>query len=282
MRRFLWIVIPVFFFISCNKDRSNSPATPQDETILNVSYGTDSLQKMDVYLPGVRSADTTKAIIMIHGGAWTSGDKTDFTSYVPSIKKRLPAYAVFNVNYRLATTTGNSFPAQENDINNAVNFIISKASAYKISSSKIILLGASSGAQMALLQAYKYSTPKIKAVVDLFGPTDMIALYNNYTGFTQYALGLIVGGTPASNPTAYSQSSPLNYVSAQSPPTIIFHGGMDDVVPVVQSTNLKNKLQSFNISTRMFLYPNEGHGWFGAPLEDSFDKIAAFLLTNVQ
>lgn len=282
MRKILFLVGSLFLLISCNKDNTSSPAKPQDETILNVSYGTDTSQKMDVYLPGVRSADTTKSIIMIHGGAWTSGDKADFTTYVPSLKKRLPGYAVFNINYRLATTTSNTFPTQENDVRSAVNFILSKASGYKINPSKLILLGASSGAQLALLQAYKNPDTKIRAVVDLFGPTDLVALYNSYSGVTQFALANIVGGTPASNLAAYSQASPLNYVSAQSPPTILFHGGKDDVVPLVQSTNLKNKLAGFNITYLMYVYPNEGHGWFGIPLEDTFDKIAAFLLTNVQ
>lgn len=282
MRKILFLVGSLFLLISCNKDNTSSPAKPQDETILNVSYGTDTSQKMDVYLPGVRSSDTTKSIIMIHGGAWTSGDKADFTTYVPSLKKRLPGYAVFNINYRLATTTSNTFPTQENDVRRAVNFVLSRASEYKINSTKLILLGASSGAQLALLQAYKNPDTKIRAVVDLFGPTDLVALYNSYSGVTQFALANIVGGTPASNLAAYSQASPLNYVSAQSPPTILFHGGKDDVVPLVQSTNLKNKLAGFNITYLMYVYPNEGHGWFGIPLEDTFDKIAAFLLTNVQ
>jgi hypothetical protein len=45
---------------------------------------------------------------------------------------------------------------------------------------------------------------------------------------------------------------------------------------------LKNKLQSFGVVNQMVVYPNEGHGWFGTSLLDSFDKIVAFLTANVQ
>ena len=151
------IVLIVFSLLlgSCKKEKL--PAVIPAQTIKNISYGSDALQKMDVYLPAGRSVLSTKVIILIHGGAWSSGDKTDFDAYVDTLKRRIPDYAIFNINYRLATGTSNFFPSQENDVKAAVEFIVNKSAEYYVSQ-KIVLLGASAGGHLALLQGYKYAS----------------------------------------------------------------------------------------------------------------------------
>jgi acetyl esterase/lipase len=123
MRNSLLLLFIIIFISSCKKD----DGTEQDMsvTMLNVSYGSNAQQKMDVYLPGNRSTTKTKVIIMIHGGGWNTGDKTDFNEYVDSLKKRDPSYAIFNINYRLAIAP-DLFPAQEQDVKAAIEFINSK------------------------------------------------------------------------------------------------------------------------------------------------------------
>jgi acetyl esterase/lipase len=282
MKKLLFIIVIVSCF-SCQKEQSADEKLSA-QNLTDVSYGNDAFQKMDVYLPAGRSTDTTKLIVMVHGGAWIEGDKSEFASFVPVLQQKFPGYAIANINYRLATQVANPFPAQENDMKAAVNFLIEKASTYHISQ-KIVLLGASAGAHMALLQAYKYSSPQIKAVVDFFGPVDMPALYNFYPAgsFAQSAFQTLMNGTPVSNPSMYTQSSPINYVTAQSPPTIIFHGTSDDVVPIAQSISLRDKLTSFSTKHQMISYPNVGHElWSTAIMNDVFNKIEVFVKGNVQ
>ena len=279
--RFTLVSILLFLlsFSSCKKD----DGTEQDMsvTMLNVSYGTNAQQKMDVYLPANRSTANTKVIIMIHGGGWNTGDKADFNEYVDSLKKREPSYAIFNINYRLANSP-DIFPAQELDVKAAVEFIYSKRSEHLISD-KFVLIGASAGAHLALLQGYKYSTPvKPKAIIDFFGPNDLVALYNNPPNpLVQPQLLAVTGGTPATNNTLYTQSSPINFVSSQSPPTMILHGGIDLVVSPSQSVALDTKLYISGVTHQYVFYPSEGHGWVGANLTDSFNKILAFLAAYV-
>src|SRR5687767_5970900 len=101
MRHFLLsLAILGTFLSSCKK--GDETAEDMSVTMLNVSYGVNAQQKMDVYLPGNRNTTATKVIIMIHGGGWNTGDKSDFNAYVDSLKKREPSYAIFNINYRLA------------------------------------------------------------------------------------------------------------------------------------------------------------------------------------
>ena len=281
MKRFSILFYFALVFTACQKEnKTTSNAGVPEQTLNNVSYGTDAANKMDIFLPAGREADTTKIIILVHGGAWLEGDKSDFASYVPILKQRLPGYAIANINYRLATAAGNFFPTQENDMKAAIDFLIQKRNEYRFSE-KIVLLGASAGAHMALLQAYKYATPKIKAVVSFFGPTDMAALYNSSSTNTKFGLQLLLGGTPATS-TMYQQSSPVNFVDAQDPATTIFHGELDAIVNIAQSTLLRDKLQTAGVINQLTVYPGLGHDvWPPATMNETFNKIEAFIKANV-
>jgi acetyl esterase/lipase len=283
MSRLLFIVL-LLTIVSCQKEarNDNNNNTEPAQAYYNVAYGSDAQQKMDIYLPAGRSSASTRTMILIHGGAWATGDKADFADYVDTIKKRLPDYAVFNINYRLASVGGNFFPTQENDVKAAFDFIAGKTNEYKISQ-KIILLGASAGGHLALLQGLKYLTPlKAKAIVDFFGPSDLAALHDHPADPALVpVLELLLGGNPATNPAMYQQSSPINFVNGQSPPTLILQGGTDPLVPVSQSTTLDAKLQTMGVPHQYIYYPTQGHGWFGDTLTHSFNAIQAFLAANV-
>jgi acetyl esterase/lipase len=280
-----FILILVLFYISCNKDDAANPVTIPAQTLMNVSYGSDSRQQMDVYLPAARNTDSTKVLIMIHGGGWTTGDKSDFKAFVDTMKARLPKYAVFNINYRLSANSLNVFPAQENDVKAAVEFIHSKASEYLISG-KYVLIGASAGGHLSMLQGYKYNSPvKVKAVVSFFGPSDLTDMYNNPAGgnpLLSLALANAVGKTPSQDPALYFNSSPLNFITAGSPPTILLHGGADPLVSSSQSVAVKNKLQNLGVINQYVYYPTGGHGdWDAGTYKNAFNTIQAFLAANV-
>jgi acetyl esterase/lipase len=281
----LLLAIPIIVgFSSCKKTEAADSEVKQQD-ILNVSYGAEAAQKLDVYLPANRNSDKTKVLVFIHGGSWSGGDKAEFNSAISALRIMLPDYAIFNLNYRLATTASTRFPAQIDDVQSAINFISSKSGEYKINANKIGLIGASAGAQLALLQAYKNnSNGKIKAVVDLFGPADLTALYNNHPFPTASQPTLVgyLGTTPGANATLYQQASPITFVNSTSVATQIFHGELDYVVPIAQSTALKAKLQSFNVKVEMVTYAGEGHGWFGSNLFDTYSKVVTFIQQNVQ
>jgi acetyl esterase/lipase len=282
----------LLFFISCKKTDSGGGTSAIDaKTMLNVAYGTDAAQKMDIYLPANRSTSTTKVIVLIHGGAWTSGDKTDFSTLnngmtiTDTLKNRLPEYAIFNINYRLAAGTTNLFPTQENDVKAAIDFIYANAGIYLINNSKWTVIGASAGAHLAMLQAFKYSLPvKFKTVASLFGPSDMTDMYNNPVGGNPVLGSLIIavmGGTPATMPALYSSSSPVNFINSSSSPTILFHGGADPLVRPSQSTAVQSKLTTAGVANQYVFYPTGGHGdWDAATYKDVFNKVQAFFTVN--
>jgi acetyl esterase/lipase len=248
----------------------------------NVAYGSDPKQVMDIYLPEGRNTRTTKLMFVFHGGSWSSGDKSGMTMYIDSLKNYLPDYAFVNVNYRLATFTANKFPAQETDVQAAIQFVMQRTDEYAVSKD-VVLLGASSGAHLALLHAYKHTEPvKVKAVISFFGPTDIADLYTNPPHpQAPYLLTLLMNGTPAENREAYNQSSPVYFVNAGSSPTLILQGERDQLVNPRQATLLNEKLQQAGVAHELVLYPTEGHGWRGASLSDSYTRIRQFLKEHV-
>ena len=280
------ICLIIFFgaLMSCKKSnqvirKSDLP----DSTAIDVPYGPTAAQKMDVYLPAGRSTSSTPFIVVVHGGGWTGGDKGEFNVIISRLKTLLPGYAFFNINYRLFDGNLNQYPAQENDVKLAVNFIFNKSADYSISN-KMVMMGASAGAQLALLQGYKYSQPvKALATISFYGPTDMVEFYNNPPSpALQPSLFALFGSSPEQNLWAYQQASAAFFVTSETAPTLLLHGKMDPLVPVAQSILLKNKLQSAGVANQLVIYPNEGHGWTGASLEDSYNQIRSFLQAHVK
>lgn len=282
-------IILMVTIISCQKDVStntgNNGTTPVAKTILNVSYGTDALQDMDVYLPAGRTTSATKVMILIHGGGWNSGDKADFAAYVDTMKRRLPDYALFNINYRLSAPPNNFFPTQELDVKAAVEFIFSKSADYLLSD-KYVLIGASAGGHLAMLQGYKYSAPvRAKAIVSFYGPSDLTLMYNNPVGGNALISTLMaqaIGKTPTQDPQLYINSSPATFITAASPATILLHGGLDPLVSPNQSVLVRDKLQAAGVANQYVFNPSASHDvWTDALMFDAFNKIQAFLTANV-
>lgn len=290
--KLLFSLSAVIFLFSCSKsdatDDGDGVTTVTAKTLLNVSYGSDPKQKMDIYLPAGRRVDSTKTMILIHGGAWVGGDKADFDSYIDSLKNRLPDYAFFNINYRLsAGDTINKFPTQETDVRFAVNHILGKTEDYQVSNTKIVLLGASAGAHLAMLQGYKDTVSiRPKAIVSFFGPSDLLDMYNNPVGGNvalRVLLAATIGKNPAQDLAIYTNSSPVNFIKSTSAPTILLHGGLDPLVSPTQSTKVRDLLTTAGVVNQYVFYPTGGHGdWNSATFSDAFNNIQIFLRANVR
>ena len=278
MKYFGCLLVGVALMISsCKKnDVSSVQQTKVDSlpsaSYLDVSYGNDAQQKMDVYLPAKRN-ERTRLVIIIHGGGWSAGDKSDFTNFINEFQNRLTGYALANLNYRLVTANGNYFPTQENDILSAVEFLKSKTKDYNISQD-YIFVGISAGAHLALLQGYKHNDVlQPKGIVSFFGPVDLERLYDNSDASIPDQLKFIMNATLEANQNIFFESSPINYVTDKSAPTLMLHGDKDVLVPIEQAYMLQQKLEANGVFNKLIVYPGEGHGWTGDDLSDSFLQV---------
>jgi len=281
---FLYII--AFFGIiitsSCSSD-DNSAADDtvylEAETQLDVSYGIHEQHTYDLYLPAGRSSEFTKVIMLIHGGGWTSGDKSDMTGIVSAIQNLHPGYAIVNVNYVLATMEIPAFPNQFLDIKTIITKLTNEKNELQINP-EFGLIGVSAGAHIAMMYDYFYDTGnKVKFVANIVGPTDFDDPFYAENPDFEFLLALLVDESAYPPGTDYSQAiSPLYQVSASSSPTCLFYGTVDPLVPVSNGINLHQKLVDNSIDTVLKIYEG-GHGdnWSQADILDMYGTINGYI-----
>lgn len=288
-RNFVVTSIIAIFLVTlggCSKELSDddnindfNPAVAK--TILDESYGGTTRQVADVYLPANRSA-ATKVVIMLHGGSWAEGDKSDLTSVINAFRLQWPDAAVINMNYTLANNTVGSYhPAQMNDINTLLDYIRDNRSKWQIGESTG-LVGVSAGGHLALLYAYAFNSPKrIKTVVSIVGPTDFSdPLYTGNIIFQAVAANLL-GKTWAQDPDLHRSVSPALRVTATSPPTFMAYGALDPIVPLSNAIKLRNSLTANGITHTYLEYATEGHEFTNPTILDLTPRVTNFLQTHL-
>ncbi|MGS2726495.1 alpha/beta hydrolase fold domain-containing protein [Psychroserpens sp. BH13MA-6] len=277
-----FLILCVF---SCSDDNNSVTEDPQNQTPLtyreelNVSYGNDSDQVFDLYLPANRSL-STKVMVLVHGGGWTSGDKADMNLLKDLIRQDLPDIAIVNINYRLADENNPPFPMQIDDITTIINMLKTNQEDYVISDD-FGFIGTSAGAHLSMLWSYAHdANADSKMVASIVGPTNFTdpAYLENDNPILQELISTF--GIDTS--TAFLESvSPYHQVTSEAPPTILFYGGEDPLVPTSQGLDMETKLSNLGITHQFTLYPNAGHGWVGAELLDTWTKLKAFTETHL-
>ncbi|CDF78839.1 putative carbohydrate esterase (CE10) [Formosa agariphila KMM 3901] len=264
---------------SCTSDTTSDTNEFTDLEALiktDVSYGNHESQTYDIYLPEHRDIDT-KTLILVHGGGWTSGDKNDMNGFVALIQKDLPNTAIVNMNYRLVDESTEAYPTQINDISAVINHLNANLDAYQISDD-FGFIGTSAGAHLALLWSYAFNENElIKMVCSIVGPTNFTdpAYLENLNFNTASLLENLYG---IDLTTEFLETvSPYHQVTAAAPPTVLFYGGKDPLVPTSQGDQLQHKLQELGIMHEYTLYPEAGHGWAGLELLDTWSKLKSFI-----
>ena len=191
------------------------------------------------------------------------------------IRQDLANVAIVNMNYRLADANNNPYPMQINDITTVINHLKSNQDEYVISDD-FGFIGVSAGAHLSLLWSYGFDTTNnIKMVCSIVGPTNFTdpAYLNNTNPELQDILDLY-GVNPTT--TFLEEVSPYHRATTSSPPTILFYGGQDPLIPTTQGTDMRDKLQSLGVTHQFTLYPDAGHGWIGLELIDTWNKLKLF------
>lgn len=278
--------------ISCSSEGDGSFFEPNDdgapayleaETKTNVSYGSDAQQVYDLYLPAGRKRDVTKVIVLIHGGGWIEGDKSDMSEFVELIKTNLPGYAIVNMNYVLADLQTPAFPNQFLDVKSVISKIKSESASLQINP-EFALIGTSAGAHLSLMYDYAFDgADDVKMVADIVGPTDFTDPF--YTNDPQFEtlLGLLIDEAAYPQGTDYAQAvSPLFQLSASASPTIMFYGNQDPLVPLTNGESLAEALAQAQIDYSFTVYEG-GHGddWSAADRTDLQEKLTNFIETNL-
>jgi|SRR5580704_4149521 acetyl esterase/lipase len=221
-------------------------------------------QELDIYNPTNGSPGPWPLLIHIHGGAWSTGDKALPTGASIETDLMAAGWAVASINYRLAPAY--QFPAMIIDSNCAVTFLRANAAKYNFDATRFLLKGESSGAHLAMLVAvasanaawnvndWPGASTAVNGVWDGYGPTDLSQpdMIATLGGLLQEVFG-------TTDPTTLLADSPVNYLSAQSPPFMIVQGELDATIPVSQAIELDQDLLNLDVPVDLVLVAGAGH-----------------------
>lgn len=217
----------------------NSPAI--NYSSLTYLHRAEYELKLDFYPPPM-DARPAPCVIIIHGGSWRSGDSQQLAPLNAYLAAR--GYAVASINYRL--TPRWRFPAAHDDVIAALKYLKAHADSLHLDPQRLVLLGRSAGGHLALLAAYTLHDPAIRGVISFYGPADLHWSYahpgNPLVIDTHNILHVFLGGSPEQVPANYDAASPLRFVDSSTPPTLLIHGGRDELVSIRQSERLAERL----------------------------------------
>lgn len=276
------LVVTQFLIVSCSSDTQNGTnEVLTASTAFDVTYGAHPQQKFDIYLPAGRLVSKTKVIILVHGGGWTGGDKSDMNDFIQFIQQSHPEHAIVNMNYVLANLSTPAFPNQFLNLQQVIEKLKQEKNELNILP-EFGLIGTSAGAHIALQYDYVYDlTDDVKMVCDIVGPTDFTDPFYASDPAFGILFSLLVDESAYPSGTNFTEEvSPAKRVSAMSSPSILFYGDSDPLVPLTNGQRLQTALSNAGVSHSFTIYEG-GHGddWSPANILDLKTKITNFIDT---
>lgn len=249
---------------------SNGAVERTSETFASVEGQT---LKLDIYQSRMKAEKLRPAIVVVHGGSWNAGERGDYPRWNEWLAGQ--GYVVFDVDYRIRPQP--NWQTATGDVKCAVSWVKANASRYGVDAARIALLGRSAGGHLALLAAYSTgeallapscanaSDSSVHAVVALYAPTDLQWSYehpaNERVLDGPRRIRDFTGGTPASAAATIKLASATSHVNAQTPPTLLMHGGRDQLVRDENMLLLAERLRQQRVSHRALLIPYAQHGF---------------------
>ncbi|MEO6230596.1 MAG: alpha/beta hydrolase [Ferruginibacter sp.] len=226
--------------------------------------------KLDVFAPKAMSEKPRTAIIIIHGGGWRTGDRTQH--YPLAQKLANLGYTCFTPEYRLSTEA--LFPAGVYDIKAAIRYVKKNAAMYNIDTAKIVAMGFSAGGEMAAFMGTTGNMPlfegsncnteiksDVNAVVDIDGTLSFVHPEGGEGDDSKsISAGTYwFGYSKKENPMLWEAASPLSYISSKTPPTLFLnsavsrmHAGREDYINVLNQYHIKSTVHGFEGAPHSF------------------------------
>lgn len=260
----------------------------------NIAYNNDTLKKhlLDIYLPA-EARGKVPIVVFIHGGGWIGNDKYADMGYMTNTVSVMlnNGMAVASIDYRFAQNA--VFPAILQDCNKAVSFLYDNADKYNLDKSRIALMGFSAGGHLASLMGTSqnnkvenlyfsttYRPFTYRAVVDFYGPTDLILLPGNEDAKSPEAI--LIGAKPLERPDLAKAASPITYIDKNDPPFLIFHGEKDNIVSNKQSKLFHAWLSHYGVKSELTIVKDAPHFGIMYDVEEIKNRVISFLKESLK
>lgn len=238
----------------------------KEDIVFGTGNGRDL--RCDLYVPPGEESGRG-AVLLVHGGGWRQGDKTQLRGYGLRIARS--GYLCVATEYRLVGES--PWPAQIQDVKAALRWMRANAAELGIDPGRIALQGHSAGAHLVLVAAGTPNAPEYEG--DGGNPgvdTTVDAVIAAYPP-TRFHFGeRLHGGVPiealSDEPTAElaESASPLNLAGPGFPPTMMFHGSEDKVVPVSAAFVMYEALVNHKVPTELHIFAEAVHGFDADPI----------------
>jgi len=242
---------------------------------------------LDLFLPK-EGAGPFPAIVYIHGGGWSGGNKNAFQRQAAYMAAK--GYVGTCIQYRLSGEA--RYPAAVHDSKAAVRWLRANAARYRIDAKRIGAAGGSAGGHLA---AFLGTTGDRKEFEGLGGNAGVstrvraVAAFNPVLNMTMArmrepaasaggALEKFLGASYAERPDLYAEASPITHVSRDSAAFLFLHGTADPTVPYQQSVEMMKKLKEAGVYADLFSAEDARHGFFNSPpwYEPTLKKMEEF------
>ncbi len=236
--------------------------------------------KMDMHYPA-SAEGPLPVVVWVHGGSWTSGDKTLRQGRDEIVRLTQWGYLLVSINYRLAPE--HKFPAQIEDLKCAIRHLRANAAVYGLDVHRIGAMGSSAGGHLVSLLGvtdegvfegsggYAGYASQVQAVVDMAGPID---LTQQFAIMTASLLRDVFGINKHTSPILVN-ASPTTYITPDDPPFLIFHGDQDNSVSITQSWLFYKALKEAGVPVEFVVVVNAGHNFTssGGAASMTFEEI---------
>ncbi len=191
------------------------------------------------------------AIVVVHGGSWSRGDKADIAWRAVCQWLASSGYVALSVNYRLAPE--NVFPAAIDDVRTAVGWLRAdeQITRFNIDPDRIGAFGGSAGGNLVALLGTLGSGDltigsRVAAVAELSGPTDLTGLAVT-DDFVPVQLAYLGCATESDCPAA-AAASPFYAIDASDPPFFVGHSTVEKI-PLQQAELFVSGLRAAGVAT---------------------------------
>lgn len=245
-----------------------SNGTSQD--LMRVSYKQiDTVDlHMIIYSPDSSpSDDNNPAMVFFFGGGWNGGNTGHFSNHALHFSKL--GFKCFLVDYRVHSRQQTSPIESLKDAKSAIRYIRAHADDYQIDPNRIIAAGGSAGGHLAaataLVESFNESSDNLSVscipnALVLFNPV----IDNGPGGYGYERIG-----------DQYKEFSPLHNIKKNAPPTIIFLGSKDKLIPVETAQYYKTVMEKVGSRCELKLYEGEGHGFFNYGNKGNYKNTVA-------
>ena len=271
--------------------RSRAPRSANTFADLTYTRRAGLTRQLDLAVPtGVAPVGGWPVIVAFPGAGWRTVDRRLLAPQLAGFVRQGYAVAVVDVAYAPERGGPGVWPLNLENARDAVRWVRGNAGRFGVDPNRIVALGESSGANLALLlgsfpdgpalrdqpTASNSSTTnpvsaRVQAVVDFYGPTDLLAQFRQPKARDKILTFL--GGPPTRWPGRYAAASPLTYISPRTPPTLMIQGTADTTVPPDQTTRLAAALDAAGVANQTILLRGMGHGF--QPERGGLDLIPA-------